>query len=182
MRSIKKPIDPIVEEFLIKECGSDRGIIPVGRKRRIARKVYRWAKAAFFGVPVMGFLLRDIAEELAYAGTEHMTRKIAWSTIAVFVPPTVSCIGLAAYKVTTNETIRKPIALITNVAGYCYTIPMWVTDHSVLYFVEQALFGAPVPLMPAGRVNIIPNQTLDTLDGEIATIVRQALQPYVDRS
>ena len=68
----------MIEDFIIKECVSDRGIIPMGRKRRIARKVYRWGKAAFFGFPVMGFLLRDLFEEVAYAGTEHMTRKVAW--------------------------------------------------------------------------------------------------------
>ena len=98
------------------------------------------------------------------------------------VPPAVFSTGLALYKVTTNETIRKPIALITNVAGYCYTIPMWMTDHSVLYFVEQALFGAPVPLFPDGRLNIIANHTLDSVDTKLATVVREALKPYVDRN
>jgi hypothetical protein len=62
-----------------------------------------------------------------------------------------------AYKVTTNETIRKSIELITNVAGYCYTIPMWLTDHSAFYFVEQCFFGAPVSLLPGGSLNIIAN-------------------------
>jgi hypothetical protein len=79
-----------------------------------------------------------------------MTRKIAWGAVAVFVSPAISSVGMIAYKVTTNETIRKPLALITTVDGYCYTIPMWMTNHLVFYFVEQCLFGAPVPLFPAG--------------------------------
>lgn len=178
---MKKPIDPIVEEFLVKECSKDRGIIPIGRKRRIARKFYRMGKAFLFGYPVLTFLIKDIAEELVYAGTEHMTRKIPWGALAVFVPPAVATVGYAAYKVTTNETIRKPIAFITNVAGYCYTVPMWMTDHSALYFMEQFLFGAPVPMFLDGRVNIIANQTLDSFDKEIATAVHSALKPYVDK-
>jgi len=175
---IKPRLDPIVEEFIVRECVADRGIIPMGRKRRIARKVYRWAKAVFFGVPVMGFLLRDVAEEIFSAGTQRMTRKIAWKAVAATLPPAVSTIGLCIYKVTTSETIRKPVAVITNVAGYCYTIPMWVTDHSALYFFEQFLFGAPVPLFPDGRVNVIANETIDS---EVALRVREALQPFVDK-
>jgi len=44
----------------------------------------------------------------------------------------------------------QTVAFITNVAGACYTIPIWITDHSLLYFVEKAAFGAPVPLFPDG--------------------------------
>jgi len=43
-------IDPLTEEFLIRECSVDNALFSAGRKRRIARKIYRGLKAAFFGM------------------------------------------------------------------------------------------------------------------------------------
>jgi hypothetical protein len=53
-------MDSMIEEFILRECVANRGIIPMGRKRRIARKVYKWMKAAFFGVPVSKSYDEDI--------------------------------------------------------------------------------------------------------------------------
>lgn len=53
-------IDPITEEFLIKKCFVDNAIFPVGHKRCIVRKISRDLKAAFFGVPILGFLMKDV--------------------------------------------------------------------------------------------------------------------------
>jgi hypothetical protein len=48
--------------------------------------------------------------------------------------------------------------------------------------VEQCFFGAPVSLLPGGSLNIIANDKWNPLDNEIATVLHEALKPYVDRN
>lgn len=82
------------------------------------------------------------------------------------------------YKITISETIIQPVAFITNVDGACYTIPMWITDHSLLYFTEKARFRAPVRIFPDGCIRIIATETNDS---ELGSIICDALDKHIKK-
>jgi hypothetical protein len=53
-------MDPIVKEYLLTEIARDRALIPYSNKRKLLRKLYRIAKAAFFGLSILRFALFKI--------------------------------------------------------------------------------------------------------------------------
>lgn len=154
-----KEIDPMVLDFLVEEVCSDSIVIPYSRTRRIFPKVYRLVKAAFVGVPIIGWAIKDICVEVAYAGTEKMSRKLPVVALVAFVPASVVAGGLSVYKVVNNRSVRTTASFLVNVAGLVYTGPAYIMDHSMLYFIEKAVFGAPVPIFPDGKLLIIGKET-----------------------
>ena len=38
-------------------------------------------------------------------------------------------------------------------------VPAWAFNHSMLYFFEKVVLGAPVPIFPDSRILMIPNET-----------------------
>lgn len=170
-----KNIDPLVLEFLAKEVSNDSTLIPYSRTRRILRKVYRLGKAGFLGVPIVGWAIRDIFVEVAHAGTEKMCKKLPVAALVTFVPAGVIAGSLSIYKVASDKSVRTTAAFLINVAGLVYAGPAYIMDHSICYFIEKAIFGAPVPIFPNGRLLLIGNETNTTELMETANDIKNIL-------